>query len=82
MTVSMPLAMLKNGESCRINDVCAGQNLKRRLVEMGMTPSATVRLVGARNGGSLLVNVNGVRYAIGRGMAMKIKVQPLLGEVA
>ncbi len=78
----MPLAMLNPGESCRINDVCAGQGLKRRLFEMGMTPSAIVNLVGSRNGGSLLVNVNGVRYAIGRGMAMKIKVEPLLGEVA
>jgi len=71
----MPLTMLQKGEGCRVRDVQAGRCLKRRLAEMGFTPSSSVQIVG-RERGALLVIVNGVRYALGRGMAMKIMVEP------
>lgn len=71
----MPLTMLSEGNGCRVKEIRAGQNLKRRLVEMGFTPSSPIRLIGCERG-RLLVNVNGVRYALGRGMAMKIIVEP------
>jgi ferrous iron transport protein A len=41
---------------------------------MGFTPSSSVRLIGCERG-NLLVNVNGARYALGKGMAMKIMVE-------
>ncbi|MHC1754721.1 MAG: ferrous iron transport protein A [Methanosarcina sp.] len=75
MAPQMPLTMLSEGKGCRIREVRAGHNLKRRLTEMGFTPSSSVRLIGCERG-ALLVSVNGTRYALGRGMAMKIMVEP------
>ena len=71
----MPLTMLSKGKGCRIREVRAGLELRRRLTEMGFTPSSSVRLIGCERG-ALLVSVNGTRYALGRGMAMKIMVEP------
>jgi ferrous iron transport protein A len=76
LAAHIPLTMLSEGEGCRVKDVLAGRCLKRRLAEMGFTPSSSIKLVGKKRGGALLVNVNGVRYALGRGMAMKIIVEP------
>lgn len=75
MTTRMPLTMLSEGKDCRIKEIRAGMGLKRRLTEMGFTPSSSVRLIGCERG-NLLVNVNGARYALGKGMAMKIMVEP------
>ncbi|AGF97926.1 MULTISPECIES: FeoA family protein [Methanosarcina] len=75
MPAQMPLTMLQEGKGCRISEVRAGAELRRRLIEMGFTPSSSVRLIGCERG-NLLVNVNGARYALGKGMAMKIMVEP------
>lgn len=75
MSAQIPLTMLSEGKSCRIREVQAGMELKRRLIEMGFTPSSSVRLIGCERG-KVLVNVNGARYALGKGMAMKIMVEP------
>ncbi|MDQ1275195.1 MAG: ferrous iron transport protein [Euryarchaeota archaeon] len=75
MPAQMPLTMLSEGKGCRIREVRASAELKRRLIEMGFTPSSSVRLIGCERG-NLLVNVNGARYALGKGMAMKIMVEP------
>jgi ferrous iron transport protein A len=75
LTPQMPLTMLSEGKNCRIKEVRAGLDLKRRLTEMGFTPSSSVRLMGCERG-NLLVNVNGTRYALGKGIAMKIMVEP------
>lgn len=79
MTPQMPLTMLSEGKNCRVREVRAGKDLKRRLIEMGFTPSSSVRLIGCERG-SLLINVNGTRYALGKGMAMKIMVEPDASE--
>jgi len=75
LPAQMPLTMLPKGKGCRIREVRAGKELKRRLIEMGFTPSSSIRLIGCERG-NLLINVNGARYALGRGMAMKIMVEP------
>lgn len=79
MTPQMPLTMLSEGKDCRIREVRAGKDLKRRLTEMGFTPSSSVRLIGCQKG-NLLVSVNGTRYALGKGMAMKIMIEPDASE--
>ncbi|PQV43117.1 FeoA family protein [Methanohalophilus euhalobius] len=81
MTSRIPLAMYPTGQTCRICDVCAGKGLKRRLMEMGLTPESIIQPLGC-NRGSFLVLVNGTRYALGRGMANKIIVEPVYGEVS
>ncbi|WP_129598219.1 FeoA family protein [Methanohalophilus profundi] len=80
MTSKIPLSMFPSGQACQICDVCAGKGLKRRLVEMGLTPESIIQPLGC-NRGSLLISVNGSRYALGRGMANKIMVQPVYEEV-
>lgn len=75
MTPQMPLTMLSEGKDCMIREIRASRDLKRRLTEMGFTPSSSVRLIGCERG-ALLLNVNGARYALGKGMAMKIIVEP------
>jgi len=79
LTPQMPLTMLSEGKDCRIREIRASRDLKRRLTEMGFTPSSSVRLIGCERG-NLLVNVNGTRYALGRGMAMNIMVEPDASE--
>ncbi|ADE37320.1 FeoA family protein [Methanohalophilus mahii] len=81
MTSRMPLTMFPSGQTCRICDVCAGKGLKRRLVEMGLTPASIIQPLGC-NRGSFLVSINGTRYALGKGMASKIMVQPVYEEVS
>ncbi|MFW5987293.1 MAG: FeoA family protein [Methanohalophilus sp.] len=76
MKSQMPLAMSPSGQSCRICEVCAGRGLKRRLLEFGLTPNSIIQPLGCRKG-SILVSVNGTRYALGRGMATKIMVEPV-----
>lgn len=76
MTSRMPLTMSPPGQTCRICDVCAGRGLKRRLVELGLTQNSIIQPLGCSRG-SLLVSVNGTRYALGRGMATKIMVEPV-----
>ena len=75
MAPQMPLTMIQEGKGFRIREVRAGTELKRRLIEMGFTPSSSVRLIGCERG-NILVNVNGARYALGKGTAMKIMVEP------
>jgi ferrous iron transport protein A len=50
-------------------------------MEMGLTPESIIQPLGC-NRGSFLVSVNGTRYALGRGMANKIIVEPVYGEVS
>ena len=74
MCQTLPLIMMPEGKEGRIVGINAGRGLHRRLTEMGFTRDAVVRILRS-NGGCLLVAVNGCRYALGRGMAMKILVE-------
>lgn len=54
--------------------VGSGHGLKRRLLEMGLTPGTEVEVL--RNGwGPVIVRFRGSSVAIGRGMASKIIVE-------
>ncbi|MGM0770677.1 MAG: FeoA family protein [Halobacteriota archaeon] len=75
MSQILPLAMLSEGDSARVCELRAGRGLLRRLVEMGFTENASVKMIKFDRG-SLIVTVNGIRYALGRGMSMKIMVMP------
>ncbi len=71
---TIPLPMLTPGRSakvCSINGSCC---ICRRLSDMGLGNNAEVEVLEG-GGGSLIVKVNGSRYALGRGMANKIMVR-------
>jgi len=70
----LPLAFVPAGRKVTVSEVRAGPGMFRRLSSMGLHPSSLVEVVCADRG-SLIVAVAGCRYALSRGMAMKVMVQ-------
>ena len=73
MSGTLPLIMMPEGRDAKISRINAGRGLSRRLIEMGFTENTVVRILRADRG-CLIVLVNGSRYALSRGIAMKIMV--------
>jgi len=68
-----PLSFVAPGSEATVRDVRAGCGLHHRLAAMGIHTGSRVTVVCADRG-SLIVSVAGCRYAISKGMAMKILV--------
>jgi ferrous iron transport protein A len=73
MVDGVPLIMLPEGKEARVLGINAGRGLIRRLIEMGFTENAMVKVVRSDRG-RLIVSICGCRYALSKGMAMKIRV--------
>ena len=69
----LPLSMATPGERLTLVDITAGDGLRHRLTELGLTPGVEFHVVRSA-GGPLLLAVHDSRLAIGRGMAHKILV--------
>jgi ferrous iron transport protein A len=76
MTASLPLQMAPTGTDLHVIGIKAGHGLTRRLAELGFNEQATVRVIKAQGNGPLIVQLNNSRFALGKGMAMKIMVEP------
>ena len=70
---TIPLSFLSPGSEAVVNDIRAGEGLTRHLVAMGIRPESRLTVI-CTDRGSLIVSVAGSRYAISKGMAMKILV--------
>ncbi|MGQ9479669.1 MAG: FeoA family protein [Thermoproteota archaeon] len=75
----IPLTALREGETGIVVSVKSGfgkgWGLKKRLMDMGITPGATITVVrSAPIHGPLEIIVRGYKLAIGRGMAERIFV--------
>lgn len=70
---NVPLSFLSPGSDATVTDIRAGHGLCRHLVSMGILPGSRLTVVCADRG-SLIVSVAGTRYALSKGMAMKILV--------
>jgi ferrous iron transport protein A len=55
----------------------SGHGVGRRLVALGITPGAEIRALQNWGRGPLMVEVHGVRLALGRGQAARVVVRPL-----
>jgi|GEM_PF-312144 len=73
MTETMPLSFLSPGTEATVADVRAADGMLRHLAAMGIHPESRVTVV-CSDRGSLIVSVAGTRYALSKGMAMKILV--------
>jgi len=74
---AVPLAYLPRGSKARVVDIVGpGRGLRERLMQMGLVPGAVVEVL-ENSRGPVLVLVEGVRIAIGRGMALRVLVEPL-----
>ncbi|MDP3563647.1 MAG: FeoA family protein [Methanoregula sp.] len=73
---TIPLSFLPPGTEAVVNYIRAGEGLTRHLVAMGLRPESPLTVICADRG-SLIVSVAGSRYALSKGMAMKILVKKI-----
>jgi len=76
LNLRVPLAFLSENEQATVVEVVGGRGLVRRLYELGFTPGTKVRVISSSSPGPVLVDVKGARIALGRGVTMKIIVNP------
>lgn len=74
--VEVPLVMLPESTEAIVTRVWGGRGLVRRLLEMGFTQGARVKVLHCGGPGPVLVDVRGSRVALGVGVAMRILVRP------
>jgi Fe2+ transport system protein FeoA len=70
----LPLTMAAPGKSLTLVEITAGNGLRHRLTELGLTPGVEFQILQSQ-GGPLLLAVHDSRLALGRGMAQKILVK-------
>ncbi len=68
----MPIIYAKDGEELELSSINAGRGLARMLSEMGIYPGVRIRIVSNPGAGPIIVEVNGVRFGLGRGIASKL----------
>jgi ferrous iron transport protein A len=73
---SLLLTQTAVGQTVRLVHIEAGQRLRHRLTELGLTPGVALTII-QDDGGPLLVAVRESRVALGRGMAEKIRVEKI-----
>ena len=79
---SFPLAQAGDGERVEIVAVHGGSNIHRRLSDLGLSPGKRITVVAGQLGGPILVAVGASRVAIGFGMALKVRVVPVVAEIS
>jgi Fur family ferric uptake transcriptional regulator len=73
---SMPLVSAKPGEVLVISDLTGGAGARMRLMTMGLRLGDQIEVITNNRQGQLVVAADFKRYAIGRGLAQKIIVEP------
>lgn len=74
MANEVPLIIVPEGKEATICRINAGRGLARRLIEMGFTQNSRVKILRSDRG-CLIVSLKGCKYALSKGMAMKILVK-------
>lgn len=69
------LTELPPGVLATVRAVEAGHNCSQRLAAMGILPGADIRVVRGCQAGPVIVEVVGSRFALGCGMARRVKVE-------
>jgi ferrous iron transport protein A len=73
-----PLTFLAPGREAVIVEVtCPGFGICRRLADMGLLPGTQVRVAATAGAGGLIVEREGCRMAVGRGMGHRLLVLPV-----
>lgn len=74
---TMPLDAAKQGEQLVIREISGGGGVRMRLLTMGLRIGDHVEVITNQSKGQVVVAVDFKRYALGRGLAEKILVEPL-----
>lgn len=69
----IPLTFAENGEEKTVKRIGGTEEIRHHLENLGFTVGAPVTVVNTL-AGSVIVNVRGVRVAVGKDMAMKILI--------
>jgi len=69
----VPLAMLKEGDEGIVVDIVGGRGALTKLLALGIVPGKRVKVLGNR-GGAMLISINGSKFVVGRGLALKVIV--------
>lgn len=72
----IPLDMAKPGERLIIEDITGGAKARMRLMTMGLRQGDEIEVITNNGQGQVVVAAEFQRYALGRGLAQKILVQP------
>jgi ferrous iron transport protein A len=72
-TMSMPLTLLRMGDSAKIEKVKGKDSVKGHLAELGFTPGIEVKIVSKTSAG-LIINIMDSRVALDKDMASRILV--------
>lgn len=76
-TTLITLDQIAVGDCVRVGDVAGADGVAIRLLEMGLTPGVTVRVVGrAPFGDPLELEVRGYRLSIRRSEAARVAIDP------
>lgn len=72
------ICVLADDEPATVVRIEGGRHLASRLHNLGILPGKRIRKLGTMPGsGPVMVDCDGVRIALGRGMAERVIVQPL-----
>lgn len=74
-TSSIPLSMIDSGGKIRVVAINSAENsmFSRRIMDMGIVAGVTGEVI-VNHGGRIVLLINGIRVALGKGMANKIRV--------
>ncbi|MDD4568588.1 MAG: FeoA domain-containing protein [Tepidanaerobacteraceae bacterium] len=70
------LIFFSEGTKGKVYDINGGRTVSKRLFEMGFNKGQEVEVI-KNDTGPLVVGLNGSRVAVGRGMALKILLNPV-----
>lgn len=73
----MPLSMASPGKRLIVTGFRGGLGMRKRLADLGLNIGIDIQIVSMHPCGPLLVEIKGARYAIGRGLAHHITVEPI-----
>lgn len=73
----IPIIYAKTGEELELSKIIAGGGLVRRLSEMGIYPGVRLRIISNPGAGPIIVEINGIRFGLGKGIASKLLAIPI-----
>lgn len=69
----MPLNLMNIGETCRVCSILGPREAAMRLVNMGFTPGAPLKII-CKNGLAVIVSVRDSRIVLDENLACRIQV--------
>ncbi|WP_246599313.1 FeoA family protein [Clostridium lacusfryxellense] len=74
--MDMPLNFVGIGKFAKINSVQGGENMCKKIMEMGISTGAVIKMM-KNDSGALIVKVGETRLVLGRSMAQKVMVREI-----